>query len=362
MKLFRTALGIFVLFALALAVSPAHGAQQQFDNFVLVVDQSAEMNKTYHDKSKHLIARETAREFIKNVPTQVPIQGAIYMYGVMAAENENKIKRIYSMHPFNKSEFLKESKEMGIQTGPSSLSQALRAVRHDLNDVSGRTAIIIISGGNLSDVGEPGTETKKLKEKYGDNVCIFTILVGKIKKGGENLDDLVRKGKCGYAADAGSLDNAKKMERYAYSIFFGAGDDKDLDGVANKDDKCPDTPFGASVDYRGCWAIYDVQFDSGKADIKPEYNDLLDEIAAVMNVNPGIKIVIEGHTDSEGDDSSNMQLSQQRANAVMNYLVNAEVDAFRLRAIGKGESEPIGDNSTAEGKAQNRRIEFKVQR
>ncbi len=334
--------------------------EQKFDNFVILVDQSGEMHKTYHGKSKNYIARHVVKRFIKNVPSEAVLQGAIYEYGIMAAANEDKILTVRSMTPFNRGKFLEEYEELKPQTGPSSLSIAVRQARRDLADVPGKTAVIIVSGGNLTDVGEPGTETKKLKKEYGDRVCVFTVLVGKGKKGGQNLEELVKKGECGFATNAGSLDKGKDMERYIRGIFFGAADDKDLDGVSNKDDKCQDTPFGASVDENGCWVVRDIRFASGKTQIDPEYYDLLDEIAAVMNANPGMKIIIEGHTDSQGDEGSNRELSERRARAVMDYLVNAEVDPERLRALGKGESEPVASNDTETGRAKNRRIEFEI--
>ena len=88
-------------------------------------------------------------------------------------------------------------------------------------------------------------------------------------------------------------------------------------------------------------------------------DSLLDEIASVILAHPEIKkIRVEGHTDSDGPDSSNLKLSQARTQAVVDYLVSKGVERSRLDPVGFGESRPIAENTTPEGKAKNRRVEF----
>ncbi|MFT3928024.1 MAG: OmpA family protein [Myxococcales bacterium] len=104
-----------------------------------------------------------------------------------------------------------------------------------------------------------------------------------------------------------------------------------------------------------------IQFELDKADIKPESHGLLDEIVQVLSAHPQIKKVdVNGHTDSDGADHYNMDLSDRRAKAVVAYLTSHGVDAARLTSKGFGESKPIADNSTAAGKEQNRRVEFLI--
>jgi OOP family OmpA-OmpF porin len=114
------------------------------------------------------------------------------------------------------------------------------------------------------------------------------------------------------------------------------------------------------VDNRGCWVLRNVRFDVDKSDIKPEFFPFLDEVVTVLRSNPGLKIVIEGHTDSDGTDEYNQKLSQRRAQAVMDYFVSKGLEPARLTAIGYGETKPIASNDTDEGKAENRRIELSV--
>jgi outer membrane protein OmpA-like peptidoglycan-associated protein len=105
-----------------------------------------------------------------------------------------------------------------------------------------------------------------------------------------------------------------------------------------------------------------VQFETGKSVLLKESEELLDrEVVAVLKAHPEIKLVeIGGHTDARSDDDFNLSLSQARAEAVKKYLVKKGVEAERLTTQGFGETQPIGDNSTDEGMAQNRRVEFKV--
>ncbi|HRW20376.1 MAG TPA: OmpA family protein [Bacteroidales bacterium] len=101
-----------------------------------------------------------------------------------------------------------------------------------------------------------------------------------------------------------------------------------------------------------------IRFDVGKATLKPESMGPINEIYDLMDKNPEINFSVEGHTDSDGNDETNQALSEERAKTVMNKLIEMGIDKSRLKSTGFGESKPIADNSSAEGKAQNRRVEF----
>lgn len=101
-----------------------------------------------------------------------------------------------------------------------------------------------------------------------------------------------------------------------------------------------------------------IKFDSGKATLKPESMGVVNEIAKMMQQYPDIKLSVEGHTDSDGDNEFNKKLSEERANTVMNTLKEMGIAADRLSSKGFGEEVPVADNTTPEGKANNRRVEF----
>lgn len=139
--------------------------------------------------------------------------------------------------------------------------------------------------------------------------------------------------------------------------------DSDGDGVYDDVDRCPDTAAGAHVDEYGCQLVLTLllQFDVNKAVIRPEHVKDMAAAAEFINTYPGKKILIAGHTDSDGSADYNQALSQRRAHAVKTYLIeNYGIDGTILTAKGFGESRPIADNSSATGKQQNRRVEISL--
>jgi outer membrane protein len=134
--------------------------------------------------------------------------------------------------------------------------------------------------------------------------------------------------------------------------------DRDGDGVADGSDQCPDTPRGDRVGPRGCSCelTRQVQFAVNSADLSAEGRATLDEVAASLTRLKFVSGTVVGHTDSAGADAYNLALSGRRAQTVASYLEGKGIAVGRLAASGAGESEPIADNKTNEGRAQNRRV------
>jgi OOP family OmpA-OmpF porin len=107
----------------------------------------------------------------------------------------------------------------------------------------------------------------------------------------------------------------------------------------------------------GFIALY-INFDTDKADIRPDSQGVVDQIAALLKENPGLKVSIEGHTDNTGTPAHNKTLSEQRANAVMAAITKQGVAAGRMSAVGWGQEKPVADNRTEAGRAKNRRVEL----
>jgi OOP family OmpA-OmpF porin len=212
---------------------------------------------------------------------------------------------------------------------------------------------------------------------------------------------------CPTDADADSvydgLDRCPDTPRGARVDLRGCPSDADGDGVYDGLDRCPRTPAGAKVDSRGC--VFDtdgdgvrddidacpdtaentpvvdargcartaplfeegrselvlkgVRFETDGATLTADSRSVLDRVARSLRDHPAIRVEIGGHTDSTGRDEYNLQLSTRRAEAVRTYLVRQGIGADRLVARGYGETRPIADNATADGRARNRRVELK---
>ncbi len=168
--------------------------------------------------------------------------------------------------------------------------------------------------------------------------------------------------------------------------------DLDKDGVPDKDDKCPGTVEGTRVDYRGCeldsdddgvldsqdscpntskdfvvdgygcpqTATLKVNFKRGEYNVSADLINQLQTFALFLKENVGYQVIIYGYTDSRGDSDSNKKLSQKRADAIKEALIRYGINSTRLTSIGKGEEDPVADNTDEEGRAKNRRIEVEL--
>jgi OOP family OmpA-OmpF porin len=117
--------------------------------------------------------------------------------------------------------------------------------------------------------------------------------------------------------------------------------------------------IGSDIKSTGHAAVYGIYFDTGKSEVKPESQAALQEVAKLLSSDPGLKLLVVGHTDSVGQLEANMKLSQARADAVVQALTkNHGVSAARLKAQGAGPIAPVATNRTEEGRAKNRRVEL----
>lgn len=169
----------------------------------------------------------------------------------------------------------------------------------------------------------------------------------------------------------GINDNIDKCPTTAGPASAQGCPDTDKDGLNDGIDKCP--ALAGVAANQGCpelkkevkqlfqKALQGIQFETGKAIIKPVSFPILNAIADVMTDNPSYKLLIGGHTDAVGDDEMNHTLSHNRASAVANYLIAAYINPMRISAKGYGESQPVDTNDTAAGRTRNRRVEFKVE-
>ncbi len=135
--------------------------------------------------------------------------------------------------------------------------------------------------------------------------------------------------------------------------------DWDGDGVADQFDECPCSPARARVNDRGCWPVVNLLFDTDRWEIREQGRQLLDEVADILMSNREMVLEIQGHSDNRGSLEHNLYLSQNRSQAVIDYLVKTGVDRKRLSAAFFGYQRPVSDNASEQGRSLNRRVEFK---
>jgi outer membrane protein OmpA-like peptidoglycan-associated protein len=148
----------------------------------------------------------------------------------------------------------------------------------------------------------------------------------------------------------------------------GCPQDGDGDGVNDAADRCPSTPSGVEVDAEGCQVLFQptkktlilegVTFETGKSTLTPESETILNGVAESLVANDTIRVQVTGHTDNTGGLALNRRLSRARADAVRTYLISRGVAEDRLTARGFGPDQPVASNKTADGRAQNRRVEL----
>ncbi|MBQ7213031.1 MAG: OmpA family protein [Bacteroidales bacterium] len=166
-----------------------------------------------------------------------------------------------------------------------------------------------------------------------------------------------------------NLPNVAAPQRFAFDIadqnpYRGVGNvvlaagAKDLYERETTDLSAAAKAVEQAIAQTGKFVTNNILFDTGKATIKTESQAEINKIAEYMKANPSARFEVQGHTDNQGSDAINDPLSQQRAEAVIKALESQGVDPFNLRAVGKGAHEPVADNSTEAGRAQNRRVEF----
>lgn len=143
--------------------------------------------------------------------------------------------------------------------------------------------------------------------------------------------------------------------------------DADGDGVTDDKDKCPGTLPGAKVDENGCVVkkaqsinLPNVEFEPGSAVLTDAGKAQLDPVVEFLQNQPDVQVEVIGHTDAQGSEGYNQKLSEGRAEAVADYIESKGVAHARLKSKGRGESQPLASNKTAEGRAQNRRVELRI--
>lgn len=351
--------------------------EELVDNFLIILDASGSKFLPYQQQTKLKVAKDIARRFNKHVPDR-PLIGGLRRYGYEAGAFTEPTKLIYGMGDYNRQAYANAIEIIRWAGGKSPMTLAINKASDDMINTVGYAALVIISDGKIFKRDpNPIEAARRMKERYGDRLCIYTVVVGddfpfdeRYHNKMELMEGIARAGECGYMVTADDLIPEENMAKFADDVFTRRHRfrprkppepciDRDQDGVCDDVDACPNTPRGAKVDERGCWILGRVQFDLNKWNIRPEYFEMLNEIAHVLRINPDVALEVQGHTCTIWTEEYNMKLSHWRAMAVQGYLTDHGARPKQLVVRGYGFHKPTAPNTTEEGRIANRRVEFK---
>ncbi|MFK5925575.1 MAG: OmpA family protein [Desulfuromusa sp.] len=366
------------------------------NNFQVILDSSLTMEKSFP------AAREIVSRINQGIPSDLSYTAGLRSLGHSSYQSKNPTDLLYGMSAYNKAAFHDGLGKIKYVGGSTPMAAALQAAGRDLKSTSGKSALILVTDG-LHMYNAPAA-AKNIKAALGDNLCIYTISVGKASNQ-KMLNKLADAGGCGFATTDTALADGAGMASFINNVFLSKATpkpapapkpvvvpprDSDGDGVIDAMDKCPNTPKGAPVDRFGCSldsdgdGVFDyldqcpgtpagvsvdvygcptkltlhINFGHDSTKVGPEFNSEIAKAAQCINDYPGNAVIIEGHTDSSGSAKYNQELSQRRADAVKNRLMEKfNVKESRMITQGFGESKPIADNKSKGGRALNRRVE-----
>jgi OOP family OmpA-OmpF porin len=257
------------------------------------------------------------------------------------------------------------------------ITKILDELAETLRGVDEKTVLVLWTDGVPTRYGkyigpdEALEATDRLLAAYPGELCIHTIQVGVDERAAALLEPMAERSGCGSFHRMDELDSAERLAALQREVYIGPAPpppppkvrrmtDLDRDGVDDRFDRCARTPFGAHVDERGCWVVEDTVFDLDSAHIRDDRSAPLVAVREVLIRNERLRVRLDGHTDDVGSADYNMALSQRRADAVRDWLVEQGIEAGRLLTRAFGPTRPAADNDTPEGRTQNRRVEISV--
>jgi len=325
------------------------------DNFVVLLDQSGSMYMQYEAmKQTRMSVAKTVLSEMNGQICELGYKGGIYLFA--------PFQQVLPLGVYDRAKFAAALKTVKNEQEIFGRQTPMEAGINDLGaavaGLQGKTVIIVVTDGGANVGGDPVQAAKAVAAK-APQVCFIVISVDPEGAQGKRVnDELAKVNNCSTLVDARQLaGNKAAQEKFVKDVFC-----EDVPEPVAAPPPPPPPPVAPpppppvkKIVLRG------INFDFDKANIKPEFTPVLDEGVDILKSNPDVKIVIGGHTDSVGTPEYNQKLSERRAQSVLDYFAKKGIDKNRMKAVGYGETKPIADNKTKEGRALNRRVELQVQ-
>jgi OOP family OmpA-OmpF porin len=315
------------------------------------------MSDPYQGVTKSVYEKNLATLMNRTIPN-LRLTGGLRTFGDISYWTNEKTALLYGMTQYTETG-LQGAIEKVRSAGNSPLELAIDGAARDLKNLPGESAVVIFSDGEDM-TNAPVLAARNLKSLYGDRVCIYTVLVGNTTGGQNLLERVAQAGHCGFFVKGESLASSEGMADFVEKVFLTrkAVAEKPAPAAEKmKEALVPRESAPAAVQAPEKMTL-NIQFDTGKAVVKPKYFSEIKKVADFMTQYPDARAVIEGHTDNVGKEAANIKLSQRRADAIKKILVEKYgIDGARLKAVGYGPNKPIASNKTAGGRQKNRRVD-----
>ncbi len=331
---------VIVLSLAVLFVFAAEGVAEtklvpKVDNFIIFVDHSGSMAQGYNQtgEKKIILAKAMVAKMNAGIP-ELGYTSGYYTFAPFAAYSQPAPYSKAAIDQANNS--LDTSYDIFKRQTP--MGNGLIDLDAVLAGMSGKTAVIIVTDGDNNKGADPVAQAQAMYAKYAGKVCFHVVSYADNDNGRMVVEEIRALNSCSVPADGMALMDDATMAQFIKDVFF--------EEVA--------VPVETeNIVFRS------LNFDFDSYAIKDEMIPALEQAQFILQEQPAIDVVVEGWTDWIGTDEYNMGLSKNRANAVKNWLVEHGVDEARIEAVGQGESMKY-DNTTAEGRKLNRRVEIRV--
>jgi OOP family OmpA-OmpF porin len=351
---------------------------QNAQTFLILFDATSSMYDSYQNQFKFDQEKQLVTLFNNTIPN-LKLSAALREFGQYFFSPE-LTKRIYGMCEYNRDALNKAILEVKTPHGNTPLDVAITSAGQDLANSEGNLALIIFSDGEDVNEATVVKAASHVKDKYGDRICIYTVQLGNNLKGGRLLERIAQVGECGISAKGDQVASDAGMTAFVERIFLSvkkaapAGSPAITPAPKPTPAPAPEViqekkkpaeakpEVAAPVETRKETIALNVQFDTGKAVVKPVYFREIEKVAEFLKKHPDTEVTIAGHTDNVGKEAANVKLSQARADAIAKLLVEKSgIESSRVKAVGYGPKKPIASNKTADGRQKNRRVEANIE-